>query len=57
MPSSKTPSGAFALNSSSERTPTVAKTGREEWELIAGALLCATTQMEQDAASVLVAWL
>jgi hypothetical protein len=57
MPSSKTPNCAFALNSTSESTPIVAKTGREEWELIAGALLCATTQMEQDAASVLVAWL
>lgn len=57
MPRSKTLSRAFAIASSSCSRPTVAKTGRAWLQLAAGVVLCATTQMEQDALSVLFGWL
>ena len=57
MPKSKTLNRTFAITSFSCNTPIAAKTGRQWWKLTVGALLCATTQIEQAADSVLFAWL
>jgi hypothetical protein len=39
------------MTASSRSTPTVVKTGRTWVELVVGLVLCAATQIEQDAAS------
>ena len=57
MPKSETLSRAFAVTSSSCSSPIAAKIGREWCEFAVGALLCAATQMEQEADSVLFGWL
>ncbi len=56
MPSSKTSSQAFARTASSRSTPTVMKTGRTWVELTVGVVLCAATQIEQEAVSVWLGW-
>ena len=57
MPRSQKLSRAFAISSSSCSTPMAANTGLAWLEMAVGAVLCATTQMEQEALSVLLAWL
>jgi len=57
MPNSKTLSRAFAITSSSCSSPTAANTGRACVQLAVGVVVWATTQIEQDAASVLLGWL
>ena len=57
MPRSRTLSRAFAITSSSRSRPIAAKTGLAWWELTTGLALCATTQIEQEADSVLFGWL
>ena len=52
MPRRETSSRALATISSSRRRATAANTGMLFAVLTAGLALCATTQIEQDAASV-----
>ena len=57
MPASEKSSRAFGTTSCSRNSPSVASTGRAELETTTGLALCATTQIEQAAASVRVGWL
>lgn len=57
MPKSKTLSRALATTVSSWSRPIASKTGRAWWQLAVGAVLWATTQMEQELDSVLFGWL
>jgi hypothetical protein len=57
MPASEKSTRALAMTSSSCSNPTAANAGPVWPELTAGLALCATTQIEQEAASVLVGWL
>jgi hypothetical protein len=52
MPASEKSNRAFATTSSSCNSATAAKTGLAWLGLIVGLALCATTQIEQEAASV-----
>ena len=56
MPRSKTSSRAFATMSSSWKRPIAAKIGVECAAATAGLAVWATTQREQEAASVWVGW-
>jgi len=57
MPASEKSRRALATTSSSLSTPTVARIGARWDELMVGVALCATTQIEHEAASVCVGWL
>jgi hypothetical protein len=57
MPRSTASNRGLAIISSSCNWPTVAKTGRAWCELTAGRVVCAATQIEQDAGSVWPGWL
>jgi hypothetical protein len=57
MPKSAKPSQGFGTAFCSESNPTAAKTGVILGEIGAGLAVCATTQIEQDAASVRFGWL
>ena len=57
MPRSKTSSRGWATISFSCRIPIAAKTGAAWLELAAGLAVCATTQIEQEAASLGLGWL
>lgn len=52
MPASEEVSRTFTTTSLSRSRPTVDKIGAESLAMSAGLALCATTQMEQAAASV-----
>jgi len=52
MPTSEKSSQATATTSSSRSTPIVEKIGAKCAELTAGLVLCATTQIEHELASV-----
>lgn len=56
MPKSDTANRAFARTMSSWNRPTAAKTGARFVEIGAGFAVCATTQIEHEAASVCVGW-
>jgi hypothetical protein len=57
MPASEKSNRVLATMSFSCSTPTLAKTGRVWLEVIVGRVLCAATQIEQEAASVWFGWL
>jgi hypothetical protein len=57
MTNSKTSSRDFATTSFSFSRPTAANTGLSGLGMVAGAALCAATQIEQEAASVWLGWL
>ena len=57
MPKSKMLSRAFATTSSSCSRPMASKTGLTRLQLAVGAVLWATTQIEQAADSVVFGWL
>ena len=57
MPSTTASSRGVARIFSSCSWPTVANTGRAWWELTAGRVVCAATQIEQEAGSVCPGWL
>ena len=52
MPRFENSNSALAMTSSSRSTPTVANTGRTWLVLTVGLVLCAATQIEQEADSV-----
>jgi hypothetical protein len=54
MPSSEKSNQVLATTSSSRSKPIGANTGAAGLELIVGLALCATTQIEQEAASLAV---
>jgi hypothetical protein len=54
MPRSEKSNRALAMTSSSRSRPIAANTGAAWLELTVGLALCATTQIEQEAASVRV---
>ena len=57
MTSSNASSRNLAMTFSSRSSPTAAKTGLLALETAAGAAVCATTQIEQEEASVWLGWL
>ena len=57
MPKSKALSRTFAITSSSCSRPIAVNTGLAWFELAVGVVLWATTQIEQEALSVLFGWL
>jgi len=57
MPASEKSSRAFATGSSSRNKPIASKNGTTWLKLRVGLALCATTQIEQVAESIRLAWL
>jgi len=57
MTSSKESIRDFAMTSSSCSSPMAAKTGSLASDVVAGAVLWAATQIEQEAASIWLGWL